>query len=422
MKTLIVLLFSLNTYAMDFQELWKQTQQNSDQISATKKLVELKKLEKERTSRHWIPRVMLGARQFNTNDPSAVLFNRLGQGEVQSADFAESEINDPGNQAFTTGNLMIDLPLYEGGMKSGMNEVNEKMYESSQYEAKAIEISSFTETLERYSTIAINEKHKKEVQKLKGEIQKLVQKYNLGSKSNPVGYSGLLGFKGLIKKSESLLNGLEAENEVKMDLLKVEAGLQSLEIKKIDNLKTFLNQTLKRNNAQAVSSQLKAMSLKVQALDGAQQIEQARFLPKLGAFANTGQYRGERGENTVQSVGVYLQWDLFNNDSYGRKTEAKVKAQRMKKQYDYYKKKESSYRKSLGFTLKQLSKNLTLIQESKKIINEQVEVSSKLYRKGRMNGIQMTQILDNKMNLIIQQKQMQERYIQTALKQYEINH
>ncbi|MBT4792832.1 MAG: hypothetical protein HON90_14755, partial [Halobacteriovoraceae bacterium] len=132
------------------------------------------------------------------------------------------------------------------------------------------------------------------------------------------------------------------------------------------------------------------------------------------------QYIGDRDENNVQTMGVYLKWDLFNNDSYGRVAEAKKKIISMKQKYSYAAKKESSYKKSLESALIALKKNDKTLKQTLNLLDEQTKISFKLFKRGKLSGIQMAQILNQKIDLIEQNILLEEKLITTTAQNYQL--
>lgn len=420
---LILILLMITTKASasekNFIELWEMVQKNSDYLKSVAATRELKKLELERSKRHWLPRVMLGAQNYTTNDPGKVFFGLMGQGAVEQTDFAPATLNDPDNETFTNASLMVDLPLYEGGIKSKQAEMQTKLYESAEYADKAAKTKSYVELLQDYGMISVNSLNDKHLASLEGSLNNLLAKYKLGSKQSPVGYSGLLGLKGVLNKVQALRNGFSADSDLREEIISFKSG-EKVKVKPITTLKEFLAQNAKTKK-QTSSSKLKEFSLQVESYDAYADMEKARFLPQVGVFASADQYQGDRDSNTTQTVGVYLKWDLFNNDSYGRVSEARQKIKATRKHYQFAKKQEEAYRSSVERTLDKLGSNLDLIEKSLKIVNEQIEVSLKLYRQGSINGIQMAQIFDNKVDLILQKQQLEQKLIETNAKNYQLN-
>lgn len=92
-----------------------------------------------------------------------------------------------------------------------------------------------------------------------------------------------------------------------------------------ENLKDFLITKLSSSNSSLYSSMLLAQELKVSSLENVKDMEKARHLPRVGLFAQTNIYSGDRDTANAQAYGIYLAWDIFNSDSYGRVGEANAK-------------------------------------------------------------------------------------------------
>ena len=421
-QLIIYVLFSLNSVQaseQEFMDLWEQVKQNNEELKSVESLKTLKKLELERAKRHWAPRVMIGAHNFTTNDPGKVLFGNLGQGAVEQTDFAPANINNPGQESFTQASLMIDLPFYEGGRRQAMVEMESKLYEAEETNVLVTETELYASLINDYSRLNSNQQNAKLLEQQAKEISILVKNYKIGSKQSPVGYSGLLGFKGVLNKIKAYQNAIMAESKFHQEILNFKAAGQ-VKTTYSGDLLTLLNR-IGEGKKQSASSKLKLYQLRVESLDAYEDLEKSRFIPKVGVFSSSDYYQGDRDENQVQTIGVYIKWDLFNNESYGKLAEAKQRLKATRQHYESAKRKERSYRKVIRSNLQRLKENLRLTEESLEILNEQEKVSLRLYKRGQINGIQMAQIFNSKVDLIAQKMQVEKKIIEAVSKNYKLN-
>jgi len=92
----------------------------------------------------------------------------------------------------------------------------------------------------------------------------------------------------------------------------------------------------------------------------------------------------------------------------------------MKQKYSYAAKKESSYKKSLESALIALKKNDKTLKQTLNLLDEQTKISFKLFKRGKLSGIQMAQILNQKIDLIEQNILLEEKLITTTAQNYQL--
>ncbi|MBT4790535.1 MAG: TolC family protein, partial [Halobacteriovoraceae bacterium] len=290
MKWLIIIAFvSINTYAneKELSELWTLTQSNSERLKSEEAQLELMSLKKDRAGRHWIPRVMLGARSYKTNDPGSVLFNNLGQGAVEQEDFAEANINNPDDETYTNTSLMIDLPLYEGGLKDNQNKMYKKLLESQQLNKEATYTQSFSELFVDYGMISRNHLNSNLLNKINRATKNILAKYKVGTKQNPVGYSGLLGLKSVINRVDAFLVQLAADSDFRLNLIRFKTAQENLSVKKEKSISQFVAKFKESHSKRLSSTKLENFKLKIDAIGYTSDMEQARYLPQVGLFASS---------------------------------------------------------------------------------------------------------------------------------------
>ena len=123
MKLLLVytVCLSLNfakAETLSFSTVWSQINNNSAAQQSSKLQTEALSEAQSRSSRHWLPRIYLDARGYQTNDPGASFFGLLEQRSIGQADFDPNAINHPESNVYTRGALGLDWAVYEGGIKS----------------------------------------------------------------------------------------------------------------------------------------------------------------------------------------------------------------------------------------------------------------------------------------------------------------
>jgi outer membrane protein TolC len=420
-------LIALSTQAIaqstkTFDMLWEQVYSKS----AVKKSAELEKdgteLSLARAERHWLPRVYGSAQLFSTNDPTQVFFTNLGQRAIEQADFVPSDLNNPGRKNFKTGALGVDLPIYEGGMKSSQASMFKSLLKSSELEVKAKKSEEYTEFSRNYGDLIVIIKNERLLIDLKNNLDKVISSYQVGSQNNPVGYSGLLGLKGVRNRIEGSLYdlNLKATNSRAWINNKIETtGDWQPDLS--EDLKDFLATKLSGSSSNSYSSMLLAQEFKVNSLENIKDMEKARHLPLVGLFAQTNIYSGDRDTSNAQAYGIYLAWDLFNSDSYGRVGEANAKLRASEAKIEAGKKEEKIMRDQLLASKNTLEKSLVLIEDSDKILQEQTSNATRLFRSGMLNALQLAEVINRRVDLIENKHKTESQYLDVFTRIYQLN-
>ncbi len=247
-----------------FEDIWSSLYQKSYQQKSAAQDKVANELTLERANRHWLPRAYVAGQWFSTNDPTQVFFSHLGQRSVQQADFIPSDLNRPGRKNFTTGTLGIDLPLYEGGMKSAQASMFDSLVKACELEVKAKKTEEYSELSRQYGGALVHAQNVALLSELKNNLQKIISGYQVGSQSNPVGYSGLLGLRGV----DNRIEGMSYEFEMKMSNAQkwINTKTESTESWSPDlnlRLKDFLNTNLTQTSSISYSTMMLAQELKV---------------------------------------------------------------------------------------------------------------------------------------------------------------
>lgn len=406
----LILICSVQVFAqaktLSFESVWQKINslslaQDSSRLQ-TESLIE----SENRVARHWLPKLYLDAKTYHTNDPGASFFALLEQRALNQSDFNPDLINHPDSHLYTRGALGLDLPLYEGGMKSSQVDLYKYSVTAQKNTTLQIQLDQYSAVGLAYGSLAVIEKQKRKLQTVSHEISKLLKSYQLGSKSNPVGYSGLLGMKSLENRIQGILNQYESQNLAYVSMLR-ELGLSDdgWTPDKIDSnefvSKYFVSAAeLKQSSP---SYQIEAAKNNAKASVEMANMQQARFLPRVGAFAESYMFNGSRETANGYNAGLYLQWNLFDPADFGSLKEAKLKSQASQKYSEAREQQERAEWSGLNEQLKALRLNLNLLNESYKLLSEQSEMTMTLFKNGAISALQTVEVLNRGVDLIAQQ-------------------
>jgi outer membrane protein TolC len=413
---------SAQTVTKNFDDIWTMFHQNS----LKKKAQELEMISQQeslqRAERHWLPRVYVTGQWFRTNDPTQVFFNNLGQRSIEQADFIPSDLNRPDQQSFGFGTLGIDLALYEGGMKSSQTSMYKTMLRASEIELRAKKSEEYAELARHYGLFLVVSSNEDLLKGLRENLRRIISTYQVGAQSNPVGYSGLLGLKGVDNRIQGVLTQYEMKSNHARQWINGKTAQNNLwrpELK--ESLKDFLITKLTTPSTSSHSSLILAQEEKLKTLDEVSEMEKARYLPRVGLFAQNNLYDGKRDTETAQSYGIYLQWDLFNPDSYGRMGEARAKAMAEAAKLKAFKQEEKIMLQNLLESKTALENSLKILNDSDRLLQEQSSTAMKLFKSGMLNGLQLAEVINRRVDLVESQFSAQSQYLDIISRIYQLN-
>ena len=392
--------------SLTFPTVWNEINGSSPAQEASRLMTESISESRDRASHHWLPKLYLDARAYQSNDPGDNFFGLLEQRSLQQSDFNPSSINYPGVNTFERGAIGAVLPLYEGGMKTAQTDMLTHSATAQQLSTSQVQIEQYSQVGLSFGSIGIIAIQQTRFAELKGEIEKLLKNYKLGNKSNPVGYSGLLGIQSLGNRLSGLMNQYEAQRKAYYAALR-EMGVKESDWKpEIQNTRNFVEKYFLNRPVQVdvnLSYKLKAMRESVIAGEEAVKMEKARFLPQVGAFAETYTFNGSRQDANGYNAGLYLKWNLFDPADYGAMGEAKLKAASAKKYSEALEQQERAERAALTENIKTLIDNIKLLDDSYQLLMEQSKVTGTLFQSGAINALQIVEVMNRRADLIQQQ-------------------
>jgi hypothetical protein len=437
--------------AVKFKDLSLSIQKHSFLISAFENESNSAKAGKERTSKHWHPKLYLEGRSYTTNDPALNFFSKLGQRDARQSDFSTKSVRsqvsnflDTSNQPYTTlnsqtanifapdtlnypgantyqkGTLGVDLALYEGGAKSNMAESYGHISKGKNLEKQSVILSEYSSTASLYAQLIYLKNYKKQIIEIEKQLQSVLKNYQVGARSNPVGYSGLLGLKSLKNKLEGMHLEVDThETSIRSYLSTMTSEFGDNWTIQLEPIDTFLNSHLPkpRSNKDSalegvtLSYQSLAMQEYAESASLAAEAEKAKFLPKAGVFGESNLYNGSRNTATAYNVGFYVQMNLYNADDIGAYEEAKLKAQAQREKVQDQIRKESAKRKELIGMEKTLEKQLLLLADTSKLMEEQISNAKRMFYNGSINAIQLSEIFSRSTDLVVQDANANREYI-----------
>lgn len=405
-----------------FPKLWNDFYEKSLPLKSLEYEKSYNELSLSRAERHWLPRAYVAGQWFSTNDPGQIFFTNLGQKAISQSDFNPSNLNNPDRDVFKTATLGVNLPLYEGGFKSSQSSMFETLVKASELELIAKKSEEYAELGRHYGEIVINLQSKNKLSELQKKLEKIIKNYQVGSQSNPVGYSGLLGLKSVKNRIIGTLYQLD---------LKISSDKNWINVK-INNKKDwspvlseqltdFLTMNFSSSTSRPFSSLMLAQELKLLSIESMKDMEKSRFLPKISFFAENNFYSGSRDSENSQVFGLYLIWDLFNSDSYGRVAEAKAKVLASGAKLQFEKQEEKIKLDQLHEAKITLANTLILLNDTDNLLKEQTANAMKLFNSGMLSALQLAEVLNRRIDLIENKNSVEANYLLTYSQIYQIN-
>jgi len=403
-NTFALFLISTSALAADsqFEKLWSQVSENALGLKASKESVSAAQINSERNSKHWYPTIYAQGQSYLTDDPGANLFGIMSQRKIEQLDFTPSKLNEPGTNHFTKGAVGVNFSLYEGGMKDAISKATKFQYESKKFEDKKNNLEFYSEVSKNYFSLYALSNQKTELQKVSSTIESILSRYQIGNKSNPVGYSGLLGLKSL----KNRLTAINDENNAKVKaytnaLTELSSNEQKLKFEQNSNIVSLLNDYLPTTQSEyKPTSKIKSFYANAEAANEVVGAEKSRNLPRVGVFAESYAFNGSRDTATGFSTGIYLNWNLFSGNDIGASDEAIHNSHAAKYYAEAMSQKEKIEFDAQSTMEETLLKTLVTLDDSQKLLDEQMNVANNLFKNGMISALQLVEVLSRRVDLI----------------------
>ncbi|TGL57078.1 transporter [Leptospira ognonensis] len=417
--------------SLSFEELWQKVESHSLGRQAKQLEYKASEVAKERSDRHWLPRVYTDVRAYNTNDPALNLLGKLGQRSATDADFstasarvrpgnfldsnnqpyntlnsdtanlfAKDTLNNPGSNTYSRGSLGIDLPVYEGGASQTLSKIQEKRSIGIKFEKEALRDREFANLALYYRGLQSIAEYKTRLEQISKTESRFQSGYQLANKSNPVGYSGYLALKSLKNRLDAMSK--ESSNQLLefKENLSLLSGMEAEQIQTISaDLFPFVDTHFPKLGEKGDSNYTKALSIYTETEGLKSEMEMSKFLPRVGVYSEANAYSGSRSTQTAYNAGFYVQMNLYNPKDMGAVEEAKLQAEAMRKRLEETRNKEEAFVKTLTNQEVALRENYLLIKDSLKNQEEQVVYMQRLFQSGAVNAIQFAEVLNRSIDV-----------------------
>ncbi|GIL16467.1 MAG: hypothetical protein BroJett040_02180 [Oligoflexia bacterium] len=402
--------FSQSKTEFTFDEVWKMVEKNSPSLQSYQAQVDSLSSAKDRAARHWSPRLFVDARTMSTNDPTQAFMTILSQRQVQNTDFNPTTLNEPGTISSQRGALVLDLPIYEGGGKQAQAGAVSDLAGAAKEDRENHVRELKAKVIQIYSSLLTLSEQQVVVSGLYQEVDRYLSQYQLRRAENPVAYSGYLGLQSLKNRLHSGLETMKSQEAM------LRSALETLASElpagwKVTNLDREKYE-VKIDPSSSRTPIEKSAELRARAARQQVDIEKSQWLPKVGAFGEVYSFKGDRATSQGSTVGLYLQWG-FSGQLIGGVDQAKKAALAAEYQTQAMGQKLRIETQMAEKSLAVIKQNLTTIEASLKLMQEQVILMRKLYQSGAVNGLQLAEVFNRHFEMINQKSELQKQWSET---------
>lgn len=423
LRVIIVLalmaLFETAAFAADavvsFPELWSQVLTHSPTLKAAASELEAATTAAARGGRHWFPYLYLEGRAFKTNDPGVSLFSTLSQRQMVPTDFSPDRLNHPDEPVYEKFTLGANLPIFEGGARVAGHAAAERMRESKDLGAKASKVGVYSESARLYGSLLSEQKSASDLAALADVLDQVIGRYRIGAKDNPVGYSGLLGLKGVRNRVAGALLESRAKSNAAREALanmavSLPPGWRTSDTSPAAFVEKYLAVTPLQSSTPK-SFRTQAFERMAQGAEQSARAERAKFLPRIGFFAEGNLNHGDRDSATSYVGGAYLQWDLFVAPNFGAVHQAESLSAAAWAHAEEAVLHERTETQGSLEAAEALEKNLKILAGSSVLLDEQTQVAKRLFLSGAMNALQLAEVLNRRVDLIAALENAEAQYL-----------
>jgi len=383
-----------------FPKIWEMVVKNSPINKSLNLMIESSNTSVDRQSRYWLPSLYANSQFISTNDPTLTFINYLGEGRVKQEDFAPSTLNSPSYNSFNSTQIGLNFLAYDGNSRSSYLKAQKHESKSLEYEKNSELINLYIKTLKEYSNIIIAENYLNELSETEKNIEKIINNYRIGEKSNPIGYSGLLSLKSVSNKINLLINDINTNIKNSKITLNLMSGNENKEWQTPNlSIEKFTSTYFKKSDSSYNSYNYLAQMEKSYSLREKIAAEEAKYLPKIGLFSQANIFGGDRGIKTSYVFGVNITLNIMASD-FGAKREVELLSQAKEEATKQISLSEKIMSEISEENLRSIKTNLDLTTKSEEILNEQLKVLISLFKNGSISVGQISDIYNKKTDII----------------------
>ncbi|TGM90528.1 TolC family protein [Leptospira licerasiae] len=432
---------------MDFFSVWEKVAGNSPSLQTKSLEIEAAKSASARAGLHWFPKLYTDVRTYQTNDPILNFTGKLGQRSATQSDFstasnrsnisnfldsnnqlyqninpnsanifAKDTLNHPGSNTYSRGTLGMEFSVYEGGSGKAFKEIKDKELQSYILESEYFRKTLYIQIAVAFHSSLVFSDGVKEREKILRQLDFFVNSYRLDSVGNPIGHSGSLALRSVQLRVSSEIKEKELYRKESLESIRILSGgaVENLRPSETSSSR-FYEEVLPLPSSDSERRTAISKILESYSNISKQKVamENSKFLPKVGVYAEAYGYNGDRNFANSYNAGVFLQMNLLNPTDLGSKKEAMIQADVAETKAKEARLKENSDFKVLLEKERVLSENRKDSEQSYRIQYEQLLLSQTLFKRGNIPASSLAESFSRTSDALSRKEFMDLEYLRT---------
>ncbi|MFT7880683.1 MAG: TolC family protein [Sulfurimonas sp.] len=354
MKKYLILLFTLPLFAglenLQLQQALELLKEKNLELKVSRFEAQMKAYEAMAAKGHHFGKLDATVSGMRSNDAGNVFGFKLASREATFGDFGFSDflacqsatppaycsnilayqpgdLNYPEARNHYQTKFSYMLPLYTGGKLTEYGRITEAMHQMSLYDTKQLLNEKIFQTKKAFYDISLVEDYIGNLSKILNNIRRLE---NIVDTMKTEGYAqniDLLEVEARKAEALSMYNQAKLNRDLAYQFLSFLLDTEVSSIKRISDIAPIPTVDQKKLETKNIDIQKALLGEKI--ADMAVGVEEANFLPTVGAFAEYGsaddKFLNEFKQKDAYTVGVQVKWNLFSGGTdYANLEKAKV--------------------------------------------------------------------------------------------------
>ena len=243
---------------------------------------------------------------------SAMMSNPTLQSQMLST--APDNLNYPDARNHYQTKISYMLPIYTGGKLTEYGRITRAMHRMSLFDTEKLLNEKIFQTKKAYYDISLVEKYISNLSRIIKNINRLEEIVNTMKNEGYAQNIDLLEVQARKAETYSMYNQAKLNKELAYQFLSFLLNTEVSSIKKINTLAAI--PVVNQNELEANNIDIQKAKLGEHITGMAVAVEEANFLPTVGAFAEYGsandKFWDEFHEKDAYTVGVQMQWNIFS--------------------------------------------------------------------------------------------------------------
>ncbi|MFT7824492.1 MAG: TolC family protein [Sulfurimonas sp.] len=348
-KYLILLLISLPLFGgmenLELSQALKILKKKNLELKVAAFNAQMKAYEAKAARGHHFGKLDLTVTGMRSNDAGNVFGFKLASREATFGDFGAGEFNPsnpnvepydlnyPETRNHFQTKVSYMLPIFTGGKLTEYGRITKAMHEMSLYDRQKLQNEKIFQTKKAFYDISLVENYIRNLSKIMNNIRHLEIIVKTMKKEGYAQDIDLLEVQARKAEALSMYNQAKLNRELAYQFLSFLLNTEVSSIKKINDIAPIPIVDQKELEANNIDIQKALLGEKISEM--AVGVEEANFMPTVGAFAEYGsaddKLWNEFDEKDAYTVGVQLKWNLFSGGTDHANLE-KAKVNRLKVQ------------------------------------------------------------------------------------------